>query len=207
MKKARTITLMTAILILALLLSGCLRTAPPPDEGEPTSDMSKIVETMAAETPVATVDEDAPADPPGDPAPETEVPTPEPPQPTETPAPTTPPVDHTVPSQYTLKKGEFPWCIARRFNINPVTLLNANGLSQYTMYEPGLVITIPDNPGVYEGDRALAFHPVDSYTVQAGDTFYSIACKYGDLWPEDIAAANGMAVTDGLTAGGTISIP
>ena len=55
MKKVRTLTLISAIFILATLLSGCLRTAPPPDEGEPTSDMSKIVETMAAETPVATV--------------------------------------------------------------------------------------------------------------------------------------------------------
>src|SRR5690606_3962464 len=33
------------------------------------------------------------------------------------------------PSTYTLQKGEFPYCIARRFNVDPTQLLSMSGLT------------------------------------------------------------------------------
>src|SRR5512140_1493083 len=50
-----------------------------------------------------------------------------------------------VPSTYTLQKGEWPYCIARRYNLNPDDLLTINHLtvSQSSMLMPGLVLTLP----------------------------------------------------------------
>jgi LysM repeat protein len=123
--------------------------------------------------------------------------------PTSTPAPT---LALSVPNSYTLHKGEFPYCIARRFNIDAITLLNVNGLTLGQQFSEGLTLTIPQGGAQFGGDRSLINHP-DDYTVQSGDTFYTIACKYGDPWPEAIAQANGMKVGDSLTPGEVIHIP
>lgn len=114
--------------------------------------------------------------------------------------------DLAVPSSYTLQKGEFPFCIARRFNINVDTLLNANGLSKNGVFNPGLTLTIPQSAGPFAGTRALLAHPAQ-YTVVSGDTFHRIACKYGDVWPENIAQANSLDINDPLSAGQTLQIP
>ena len=112
-----------------------------------------------------------------------------------------------MPDSYTLKKGEFPWCIARRFDVDAVALMNANGIPLgQTQFSAGLVLTIPKAAGSFQGDRALRDHPAD-YTVKTGDTFYSIACRYGDVWPEEIAEYNSMAMDAALPAGTTLEIP
>ena len=113
-----------------------------------------------------------------------------------------------VPSSYSLQKGEFPFCIARRFDIDPGELLTANGLTldQGQIYQPGLVLTIPQNADHFPPPRALHTHP-STWTVDPGDTFNSIACWYGDVTPDAIAAANNMAVTATLTTGATLTIP
>jgi len=128
------------------------------------------------------------------------------PKPTPKPQPTPRPVVTSVPAKYVLHKGEFPYCIARRFNINPDALLNVNGLSRGQYVYPGTALTIPQGAGPFPYQRALRPHPT-TYVVQAGDTFYSIACLFGDVWPEAIAAANGMSVNAALTPGQTLKIP
>lgn len=115
-------------------------------------------------------------------------------------------VELAVPAEYTLQKGEFPYCIARRFNINAATLLSANGLGINGLFQPGLKLTIPQNAGTFDGNRSLRAHPT-TYTVASGDTFYSIACQFGDVWPEEIAAANNTTVNATLNAGESIQIP
>ena len=109
------------------------------------------------------------------------------------------------PATYTLQQGEFPYCIARRFNVNPVDLLAANGLSSGQILQPGLQLTIPAS-GSFPGARALRSHPAQ-YTVLVDDTINKIACYYGDVDPTSIAAANGIAVTQKLTTGQTLNIP
>lgn len=128
--------------------------------------------------------------------------------PTPRPKPTSAPVSvaTSVPSMYTLHKGEFPYCLARRFNINPDALLAINGLSRGQWVYPGTTLTIPQGAGPFPYQRALRAHPT-TYVVQSGDTFYSIACLFGDVWPEAIAAANGMSVNAALTPGQSIHIP
>jgi LysM repeat protein len=111
------------------------------------------------------------------------------------------------PSTYTLQKGEFPYCIARRFNVNPQELLSINGLAPGDLYPPSMVLTIPQSGGPVPGDRALHSHPT-TYTVPSSDnTIYSVACYFGDVDPAAIANANGISVSADLTTGQQLTIP
>jgi len=137
----------------------------------------------------------------------TETPVPAPAQPTATLVPTLNVAIPTiaVPANYTLQEGEYPYCIARRFNVDPGEMLRVNGLSGDTYYA-GLVLKIPQTGGGFPAERALKKHPA-TYTVKTGDTIYDIACQYGDVDPAQIAAANGLTVPYSLKVGQQINIP
>lgn len=216
MKKEKIIFLISLMVITSLLLSGCLQSA---STGEVTpqddSELQTILDAVAEQTPATSGDDGTGGNPSAvDSLQQTQtaeaaIPTPELPEETATPTPEPTPepveVETTVPEKYTLREGEFPWCIARRFDINPIALLNFNGLAG-SQYKVGQVLSIPDNPGEFDGERMLASHPT-TYNVKANETFYSIACLFGDVWPEEIAAANGMEVDEEPAAGSSIEIP
>ncbi len=113
-----------------------------------------------------------------------------------------------VPSTYTLQKGEWPYCIARRFDVNPNELLNLNSLTaaESTMLNPGLVLSIPQTGNHFPPPRAWHSHP-STWTVDPGDTLNSIACYYGDLTPQQIATANNLSASASLTSGQSLTIP
>lgn len=115
--------------------------------------------------------------------------------------------EYDVPNTYTLKTGEFPYCIARRFNISPSALLSANGLGLNSQVSAGTKLTIPKNADPWDqGKRALRDHPTN-YTVVSGDTVYSIACLFGDVDPRAIEDVNGLSGGYSLSAGQVIKIP
>ncbi len=134
----------------------------------------------------------------------TETPQPPAPEPTK-PAVSVPAATLGRPSTYTLQKGEFPYCLARRFDVNPSDLLSMNGLSASSKTVPGQSLKIPQT-GNWPGTRALKSHPAE-YTVKAGDTVYSVACLYGDVDPLVIAQVNGLSEPYTLEAGKKLQIP
>jgi LysM repeat protein len=110
------------------------------------------------------------------------------------------------PASYTLQRGEFPYCIARRFDVDPAALLSLNGLSSGDLYYPNLTLKIPQS-GSFPGTRALRNHPA-TYTVSGSDeTVYSVACLFGDVDPGAIAQANNLSSSAALTPGQQLSIP
>jgi hypothetical protein len=111
-----------------------------------------------------------------------------------------------LPSTYTLHDGEHPYCIARRFDLNPVALLAVNGLTASTVAGPGTILIIPNDTTGFPPPRALKDHPA-TYTVQPGDTIYAIACLFGDVDPNAIIRANGLSEPYTLSAGTVLSIP
>lgn len=122
---------------------------------------------------------------------------------TNTPLPT---VQTTRPATYTLKDGEFIFCLARRFDVDPDQMLSLNGLHDSETIYPGLTVKVPSS-GSFPGPRALKAHPA-TYIVRADDTIYSVACQYGDVDPVNIAAANGMTAPPyTLTVGAQLQIP
>lgn len=109
------------------------------------------------------------------------------------------------PATYTLQQGEYPYCIARRFNVDPKDLLTLNNIVDGGVYQPGMQLKIPQT-GSFPGDRALRPHPAQ-YTVKVDDTIYRVACYYGDLDPTQIAAANALTAPYTLTTGQVLNIP
>ena len=85
-------------------------------------------------------------------------------QPTQPAAPTQAPIVVPTatpgrPGSYTLQKGEFPYCIARRFNVDPGELLRINNLSGGSVFVAGMVLTIPQTGNPFPGSRALLRAP------------------------------------------------
>lgn len=223
------------ILLLALSLSACTRTASSAPLATPTLEANfpqpvattsgmNAIEVAGTQTAIATAglpvppatgnETQQPAANPtytplagiDVPAVSTALPSPTPGVIINTPIPQ-PPAQVGKPASYSLHEGEFPYCLARRFNVNPDELLALNGLSSaQSYYAPGKVISIPQTGSIFPGQRALKAHPAQ-YVVQFGDTIYSVACLFGDVDPMSIAAANNLGGAYNLTTGTTIQIP
>ena len=110
------------------------------------------------------------------------------------------------PPSYTLMEGEFPYCIARRYDVDPTRLLELSGLSDGVIYPAGTVLQIPQS-GFFPGDRALRPHPTTYNVTSPNETFYSIACLFGDVHPSQISQVNGINLGTSLTVGQPIKIP
>lgn len=111
------------------------------------------------------------------------------------------------PTSYTLQEGEFVYCIARRFNVDPVETLTLNGLNDSQTIYPGLVIKIPQTGHPFPGDRMLRNHPATYTVATSGETVFSVACAFGDVDPAAIAQANNISVNATLSVGQTLNIP
>ena len=115
-------------------------------------------------------------------------------------------VSGEVPKTWSLKTGEFPFCIARRFDVDPAELIQLSGLSGYSTYYAGMILKIPQSGDDFPVETSLLSHPA-TYTVQSGDNIYSIACKFGDVDPFAIAATNGLETLYKLELGQVLQIP
>ncbi len=221
MSRKQIIFVMIA-LISILALSACVRSASKAPQTSPTSEFplpGSTEDVFGQLSAFATQTAIAMSGPPATQEPEEPTSAPSPEEPTEaplqpTPAPPSgeaqPPTQFTlkqrpIPKTYTLRKGEHPYCIARRFNVNPITMLQMSGLPTSGTYTAGTVLKIPQS-GSFPGSRSLKKHPT-TYTVQSGDTLFSIACQFGDVWPEDIAEANGIKLNANLKVGQELYIP
>lgn len=212
------------MVLLALLLNACEMNAstPPPDvQASPTLVGMGVVEVALSQTAAVLAGESTPAvivpEGTGTVTPPVTLPqdTPDPalPSPTTDPSilptdaapPPQQPVQTDKPESYTLRQGEFIYCIARRFDVDPDETLKMNGLWDSETIYPGLTIKIPVNTS-FPGVRARTPHPA-TYTVQSGDTIFSIACLYGDVRPGQIANANGLPEPFTLTPGSQLQIP
>jgi len=115
------------------------------------------------------------------------------------------------PASYTLQPGEFPYCIARRFNVDPNELLSLSGLSrdQANSLSTGTVLSIPQTGKPFPGERAWHSHPA-TFTVGStsdAQTVYGVACYYGDVDPATIANQNGISLSASLNSGQQLTIP
>ena len=113
-----------------------------------------------------------------------------------------------VPETWSLQQGEWPICIARRYNLNIGDFFSLNGLSMDSRPSVGTVLKLPANSSWSSayGSPALEAHPT-KHTVVGGQTIYQIACKYGDVDPNDIIALNGLSEPVVLAAGDVLEIP
>jgi LysM repeat protein len=211
----KRIAILLAIALFTFGLASCELSASTPPPPSPTSgggmstlevELGNIATQTAAAggsvgvptpTPIAGTD------------PTSESPDPTSPPATSTPEPpvvTVPPPTPGLPATYTIQKGEFPFCIARRFDVNQSELLNLNGLNVNSLVPVGFVLNIPQTGNPFNGVRALVLHPT-TYPVKAGDSIYTVACHFGDVSPDAIVQANNLTAPYTLTPGQTLQIP
>lgn len=197
----RIMLVIVCLVVMALFLTGCKLPAstPPPLLEE---EMSTTPIAIVTVTPVQPTEDDG-----EETDPEGMVPTEDYfADPTSTPLPTIAVPTLTRPASYTLREGEFPFCIARRFDLDPGALLSLNNLGPNDRPSTGTVLRIPQTGNWTAGDRSLNPHPT-THTVRAGDTIFTIACFYGAVSPEAIIAVNNLQEPYTLTAGQTLDIP
>lgn len=108
------------------------------------------------------------------------------------------------PQTYTVQKGEFPYCLARRFDVNINDLLSQNNVGGSV--DPGQTLKIPQGASPFGGARSLLPHPT-TYTVKGGDTIYTIACAFGDVDPVYLAQVNNIPSPYTLSPGQVLQVP
>lgn len=199
----RTLMVIVSLVLMAVVLSGCkMPASKAPEESDNGKTTPILIETQSPPFQTQTAmakDPGAATLGPGQ--------TPDPtatltPEPTEIiPVPTV-----TRPATYTVKEGEFPYCIARRFDLNPADLLALNNLGSNQLVSPGTTLKIPATGNWVGEGRVRNPHPT-VHTVTAGETIYAIACFYGDVSPEAIIAVNRLQEPYALTSGQSLNIP
>ena len=111
-----------------------------------------------------------------------------------------------VPDTYTVKKGDSLWTIARNFKLKVSDLQEWNGLSDSNIRE-GTVLKLKapakEAPAETKGGEAEKKGEGGSYTVQPGDTYYSLAKKFSTS-SEKLLELN---ENKELKAGDTIKVP
>ena len=223
MNKVLKMVAMVGILLTLVLTSACtLRASRPPSQDvTATSELQFLTPTSIADALSTQTAAAMPAIATATPEPIVEQPTAAPTQqedssqaagrPTQGPAGS--PAAVTIPTlsrpdTYTIQKGEWPICIARRYDLNLSSLLSLNGMNMNSQVQVGTVLKIPSTgnwDSSAHGSRSLRSH--SDYAVKAGDTANTIACYYGDVSPEGILAANGLSSSGDIKSGMTIKIP
>lgn len=100
-------------------------------------------------------------------------------------------------STYTVQGGDSLYSIGQRFGVSWQSIASTNGIyAPYNIYS-GEQLTIPGSSGGSGGS---------SYTVQYGDSLYSIGQRFGVSW-QSIASANGIGYPYIIHVGERLSIP
>lgn len=108
---------------------------------------------------------------------------------------------------YTVQAGDTLYSIARRNGMNLSSLLSLNGLSQSSTIYPGQRLTLSQFEGTSAGYRptASSTSSTGNYTIQAGDTLYSISRRFG-ISLSTLLANNGLSASSLIRPGQTISV-
>ena len=200
----RRIALFLAVAAVVVLASGCNRpmsTGPlPKPQGQPTV-VGMPTQALATAAAVGATSAPVPAATSAPAPAATSAPLP---APTSAPEPATVPTPELAapaapgePTTYVVKAGDWVYNIARKFNVSPNAIIEANSLRPPYSLRPGQTLTIPADGTPPSGNV---------YIVQRGDTLYSIARRYGKSVTA-IADANHLVSIHLIFVGQRLVIP
>jgi LysM repeat protein len=210
----RRIALFLIVAAVVVLASGCNRpmsTGPlPPPQGQatavgmPTAVVATAAAAGATSAPGATLPPGAATSAPpaatSAPAPAATLE----PAPAATSAPESAPTaapsaaEAGAPTTYVVQPGDWVYNIARKFNVSPNSIIEANDLRPPYSLRIGQTLTIPGGTTPPPGGNV--------YIVQRGDTLYSIARRYGKSVAA-IAEANHLVNLHFIFVGQRLVIP
>jgi len=110
--------------------------------------------------------------------------------------------DTSLGNNYVVQKGDSLWLIADKFGVSVNDLKNANNLST-DLLTVGQVLKIPTKSA--NEDTTTQPSTTNTYTVQRGDSLWSIAKKY-NISVDELKNANNLS-TNLLTIGQVLKIP
>lgn len=98
---------------------------------------------------------------------------------------------------YLVQEGDNLLTIAEKFNVRVIDLIQKNGLEDTYVLTPGMELIIPrSTPKGFT-----------TYTIQKGDSLYSIAKKLGNVTPDQLAQINGLEINEYIFPDQKIIIP
>jgi soluble lytic murein transglycosylase-like protein len=106
---------------------------------------------------------------------------------------------------HTVQPGEGFIVIARRYGVRPTRLAAVNGLTVRSIIAPGQRLRIPGRVTATRKTPAPRL-PSISHTVQAGESFFSIAQRY-HVSPWRLARANRLSLMETIVPGQRLSLP
>lgn len=114
---------------------------------------------------------------------------------------------------YTVKSGDSWWAIANRYGMDMWSLAKLNGMTVQTVIHPGQTLRVADkgqgNKVSNKINNPVPNKPVNNnsgtYTVKYGDSFWSIANKYG-MNMYTLAANNGLSINSVIHPGQVLRV-
>lgn len=113
---------------------------------------------------------------------------------------------------YTVKSGDSWWAIANHYGMDMWSLAKLNGMTVQTVIHPGQTLRVADkgqgNKVSNKINNPVPNKPVNNsgtYTVKFGDSFWSIANKYG-MNMYTLAANNGLSINSVIHPGQVLRV-
>jgi len=106
---------------------------------------------------------------------------------------------------YKVVSGDTIFSIARKYKVSISDLVKLNKLSNKRLIHPGDEIKIPSNGYLEAAKRAVATNNKTVYTVQKGDTLYSIAKKF-NMKVKKLRSLNNLIKNPKLKPGMELSV-
>lgn len=105
-----------------------------------------------------------------------------------------------------VREGDSLWRLSRQYGVSMQSLMRANGLTETSILQVGMRLVIPRETGSRVSSVSERSTSWGTYTVQKGDTLWSISRRLG-VPLQDLLKANGLRETSVLQIGQILRIP
>jgi len=107
---------------------------------------------------------------------------------------------------YTVNAGDTPWIISQRYGMSVSKFLILNGMKEDTILYIGQKVMIPIELKTPSSSKTNSDIFYETYTVQKGDTLWTISNKFG-IQASEIAEVNNIDENKWLNVGDKLQIP